>query len=366
MPKKLTLSLTERKRAINLLIDQHTVESATQLLHSKYHSHLPIEMVRMAYFPGGGAFRISHLEGATRQNLRDAAKKIEAAYKQMQERGRASAARLQSKEVQEKAKTTRWNDELNLITHAERSRQSLALLRKDPTFFDKIKAGVAPYWAEKRKDTQFMADIAARLADFKKQPDFQQKVNEGIERYFASERAIQDRLRRSKKLTKLRKTKAFENNRFEGMYYSQSFREGFVTSDRILSKFTPVIKTKPLERQHPESKTVLKFSKPENTGTSDTKKEPTNLQPIWQVVKLTHADHTAAFNVLRGMTAPQLLEIYRPLELAVISDHFRLRLQIPDDVFKKSTELSSVRWHHILNIAIQKLLIRKSDKEGTA
>lgn len=73
---KLKLKLEERKRALDLLADGHSVESAAAHLHGAFHPELSFEVVKKTYFPPTGFGAISSLEGKSRNE-------IEARYKQM-------------------------------------------------------------------------------------------------------------------------------------------------------------------------------------------------------------------------------------------------------------------------------------------
>lgn len=308
MPKKLSLSIEERRRAIDLLIAGHTVPKATHLLWVTHHSDLPKELVRKAYFPEGGAFRISHLEGQVPEVLNDAFEKIKTAYQKMQERGAASVTRLQSKEAQQKALQTKWSDPLTRELHADRSRRSLEKLRANPEFIRKVREGLEKVWAQKRADPVWREEISKKLADLRNSPGFKEKAADGIRAFYASTKSNKERKRRQKFMIAFHAKKV-----------------GRVKSNKTGSK--KVV-----------NKTQLPESRPEAVINHEEK-----------VRKLTNVSPSVLFSTLT------------PLEIAVFSDHFKLNVDLPDDVFTRSTKLDSQRWYYVLRRAVQKILISKEE-----
>lgn len=308
MPKKLSLSIEERRRAIDLLIAGHTVPKATHLLWIKHHSELPKEMVRKAYFPEGGAFRISHLEGQSPEVLNNAFEIIKTAYQKMQERGAAAVTRLQSKEAQQKALQTKWSDPLTRELHADRSRRSLEKLRANPEFIRKVRAGLEKVWAQKRADPVWREEISKKLADLRNSPGFKEKAAEGIRAFYASSKSSKERKRRQK---------------FMIAFHAKKL--GRVKSNKTASK-----------------KLVNKTQSPENNL-----EKPINHEE--KVRRLTTVSPRVLFSTLT------------PLEIAVFSDHFELNVDLPEDIFERSAQLDSQRWRYVLHRAVQKILTRKDE-----
>ncbi len=69
MRKPFTVSIEERRRAIDLLIEGNSVESTCQILQARFHPQSNVEDVSRVYFPKTGIFRLSHLVGASSATL---------------------------------------------------------------------------------------------------------------------------------------------------------------------------------------------------------------------------------------------------------------------------------------------------------
>ena len=160
---KLKISIEERRRALDLLAEGHSIENAAKHLHQTYHPQRSLDEVKKTYFPPTGFAHISNLVGASkarietrfRQIIRTRAKIGKAGAKtfrrlfkdskfaaQNRERARARTQKLfkdpSFRERHAARNREKWQkyfaDAEQIKAHRERSRQSLKTLHRDPLF----------------------------------------------------------------------------------------------------------------------------------------------------------------------------------------------------------------------------------------
>lgn len=149
MPK-LTLKIHERLRALDLLKEGHTVESAVNHLHENYHANRERTEVQKAYFPKFGPFVISHLVGADSTAIDEKAKKIKENFEKQSKLGKQSLTMLHQ-------------DEEFLKNKAARARETMIANHQDPVFKKKIREVAKINLAAMRKDPNLEAKRLAAL-----------------------------------------------------------------------------------------------------------------------------------------------------------------------------------------------------------
>ncbi len=193
MPK-LTLKIHERLRALDLLKEGHTIESAVTHLYENYHSDREITEVQKAYFPKFGPFVISHLVGASHEDIDAKAAKIKENF----EKQSASGARVLSRlhldadfKAKQLAAIAKLNTDPNFIA-AQRKRASEKIKRQlqDPEFQAAIKKGGEKSMANLNQDPAFNARRRERqrerMIEQNADPIFKEKRLGGIKKLFAN------------------------------------------------------------------------------------------------------------------------------------------------------------------------------------
>ncbi|MDP3742567.1 MAG: hypothetical protein Q8R15_04590 [Candidatus Micrarchaeota archaeon] len=156
---KLKLNIEERKTALDLLADGHTVESAARHLHQNYHPLYSFEEVRNKYFPQKGLYAISSMQGKPKREINQRWRLLVKTAREYAKSGRRKLARAKKTdaywEAHAAAIKTRFADPRIRQGYVDRLRG-----RKGDLAFKALQlAGIRRKLAE---DPKYVADLGRR------------------------------------------------------------------------------------------------------------------------------------------------------------------------------------------------------------
>ncbi len=141
MPK-LKITIQDRKRALDLLTEGHTVESAVGQLHRNFHSESTAAQVKRSYFPSTGYCAIHHLVGRPRAEIEARFNHMVKMNQKVKRQGSQTLKKLfedaefRSRHAERNRQKWRkyFANPEQRKKHSERARRMLEALHKDPNF----------------------------------------------------------------------------------------------------------------------------------------------------------------------------------------------------------------------------------------
>ncbi len=178
------LKATFRTRALALLARGLNEDEIVSVISNRYHKGADPAEVRLSYFPRFGLYRISHLQGATRDEIlkkfshmrdaRERAKKLNTDPTISAKKAAATSARMRALNRDPAFTQRRLEGIRNSSLNSSASRERMYELHADLVFME-------------RKSARSRACMKRLQAD----PHFQKKRIEGIRRFWESYRAGQ-------------------------------------------------------------------------------------------------------------------------------------------------------------------------------